>query len=89
VENYRLIRSLKCEGNPVATEGHHSSRFSSSGSFAMLAAMRRASSSVNTFACIASSIAHDIAAGHLFGAPGCRESAGRHAAIIILVQPAH
>jgi hypothetical protein len=40
VENYRLIRSLKCEGNPVATKGHHSSRFSSSGRFAMLAAMR-------------------------------------------------
>ena len=32
----------------MATDGHHSSRFSNSGSFAMLAAMRRASSSVRS-----------------------------------------
>jgi putative metallopeptidase DUF4344 len=65
----------------------HSLRASKLGIRAMLAATRRASSSVGTFACIAAlgrvavnvgqrlpvGIADDIGAGYLFGAPRCDE----------------
>jgi hypothetical protein len=56
---------------------HHSRCPNNSGSRAMLAATRRASSSVITLACIASvGVADDVTAGDLLGFPRRRKVAG-------------